>query len=348
MEEPSKEEKLYQAASRGDTQAVKALLDAGANVDAYGLYGVPLQAAAGNGHTETVRALLDAGAQVQINDNAALRVAAAGGHTEIVQALLSGGADIHAGEDVALYHAVMLGHAETAIVLIEAGADVHVVNDFPLRRAAYRGDTGLVQALLDCGADPRAEDDDALRHAILNGHHETVAALHRFQAATTDARTPAQERAAMRRLPLPAYAADKHGYEVTWFSTLGPDKSRDTVPDPDDRRAFLSRGDDLFLATRAEDGAWSYRWPNLENEINRGASDYGDILDFEIHRGARTLSNARAQVRPELERVERERGRLDPQPQHDPAPEPKDATEQLARDERRLIGAAWAGDTGAV
>jgi hypothetical protein len=71
--------------------------------------------------------------------------------------------------------------------------------------------------------------------------------------------------------------------------------------------ATLIKDNDELRATKGKDGAWSYR--------SQTSSERGDILDFEIHRGARTLANAREEVRPELDRVEKERGRLDPQPE---------------------------------
>jgi Ti-type conjugative transfer relaxase TraA len=107
-------------------------------------------------------------------------------------------------------------------------------------------------------------------------------------------RTLDQERAAMRQLELPEYAANKHGYAVDWRND-------------EHTRAVLTKADERLDATKARDGAWSYQ--------SRTGNDRGDILDFEVHRGARTLANARQEVRPELERVEQERGRLDVQPE---------------------------------
>jgi Ti-type conjugative transfer relaxase TraA len=117
-------------------------------------------------------------------------------------------------------------------------------------------------------------------------------------------RTLAQERAAMKRLDLPEYAAEKHGYEIEWS-------------DQDHTRATLTKGDEELRATRSKDGAWSYE--------SRTSAERGDILDFEVNRGAKTAANAREQVRPELERVEQERGRLDPQPERDRGGPDRDA-----------------------
>ena len=116
------------------------------------------------------------------------------------------------------------------------------------------------------------------------------------QSLEQEPRTLAQERAAMKRLDLPEYAAEKHGYEIEWS-------------DQEHSRATLTKGDEELRASKGGDGAWSYE--------SRTSAERGDILDFEVNRGARTLGNAREEVRPELERVEQERGRLDPQPERD-------------------------------
>ncbi len=90
---------LIEAAKKGDTVSIKALLDAGADVDAkdtdfyYGQTALIL--AVREGHTDVVRMLLDAGADVNAKDNngqTALMVAEAEGHTEIVELLKKAGA----------------------------------------------------------------------------------------------------------------------------------------------------------------------------------------------------------------------------------------------------------------
>lgn len=128
--------------------------------------------------------------------------------------------------------------------------------------------------------------------------------LARAPEQAQEPRTLEQERAAMKRLDLPEYAAGKHSYEIEWS-------------DPEHSRATLTKGDEELRATKGRDGAWSYE--------SRTSAERGDILDFEINRGAKTAANAREQVRPELERVEQERGRLDPQPERDRGGPDRDA-----------------------
>ena|ERR1035441_3681483 len=61
--------------------------------------------AASRGDSQKVKAILMAGADVHADEDDALRVAAAGRHTDTVRALLEAGADVHAQEDVASWWA---------------------------------------------------------------------------------------------------------------------------------------------------------------------------------------------------------------------------------------------------
>ena len=61
---------LMMAAWRGDSKAVQALLDKGADVNEKDIYGTTaLMMAAENGHTETVQVLLDKGAEENAKRN---------------------------------------------------------------------------------------------------------------------------------------------------------------------------------------------------------------------------------------------------------------------------------------
>ena len=162
--------------------------------------------------------------------------------------------------------------------------------------------------------------DDLLREYQPDAYEQVnglKAALPELEARDLDA-----ERQAMRRLDLPEYSKDHHGYTLDWRNQTHT-------------RAVLTRGDEYLEAQKARNGVWTYE--NADSPL-----DSGDILYFEIHRGARTLSNARAQIRPELERVERERGRLDPQPERDrasgrdgPSPDKPDGPDRGPDDQRR-------------
>ena len=105
---------LCTAAWEGDTETVRALLDAGADVHAW--TDAPLWWAAMKSHAYTMRALLEAGADQDI----ALVVAAENGLIELVRDLLAAGANIHAYHGLALNMAAHNGHTKTMNELIAA------------------------------------------------------------------------------------------------------------------------------------------------------------------------------------------------------------------------------------
>ena len=94
---------LIDAAERGDTATVKALLTNDEIVNARDEEGwTALMVASGGGHIAIVQALLEAGADVNAKKNngwTALMVAAYGGQTDVVKVLLEAG-----DQTVFLYH----------------------------------------------------------------------------------------------------------------------------------------------------------------------------------------------------------------------------------------------------
>ena len=122
-----------------------------------------LHAAADHGHPECVRALLEAGADVNKagdGGDTALHAAARYGNADSVRALCEAGADVNtemAGRPILtpLYSAIMRDQSECVRVLCEAGADVNQAADggaTPLQAAAMKGQTDCVRALLEYGA----------------------------------------------------------------------------------------------------------------------------------------------------------------------------------------------------
>ena len=90
---------LYMASSKGHIDAVRALLAAGANVDALTSRGAtPLWIAAACGHADVVRALLAVGAYVETpcDSKRPLHVASLQGHVVAATLLLDAGADANA------------------------------------------------------------------------------------------------------------------------------------------------------------------------------------------------------------------------------------------------------------
>ena len=119
---------LMRASKRGHTQTVKALLDAGADVDAKNHSGFTALMFVRNGGTEIVQILLDAGADLDAKEHdgtTPLMAAAATGESEIVQALVEAGAGVNA-KNSKDYSALMLaeeeGYPEIIELLKKAGA----------------------------------------------------------------------------------------------------------------------------------------------------------------------------------------------------------------------------------
>jgi ankyrin repeat protein len=162
---------LHYIAERGDSELVRVLLEAGADVNAApaGYSGrTALQAAAGQGHSELVRVLLEAGADVNASEDGhtALQAAAERGDSELVRVLLEAGTDVNAAPAcyngrTALQAAARQGHSELVLVLLEAGADVNAApacynGRTALQAAARQGHSELVLVLLEAGADDNA------------------------------------------------------------------------------------------------------------------------------------------------------------------------------------------------
>lgn len=184
-------QKILRAAEAGDTAEVLSLIREGAGVNARGAtYGnTPLMDAAARGYTDTVRALLEKGGEVEATDNAgrtALMEAAFGGYTDTVGLLLEKGANVNARDNEGwspLFWATFSRRTETVRFLLEKGADVSIKNkyeDTPLIHAAYGGDTDTVAVLLEHHADINAKDDmgkTALIEASRQGHADAVRLL---------------------------------------------------------------------------------------------------------------------------------------------------------------------------
>lgn len=121
---------LHWAAYRDDTEAADLLIGAGADVNARNRYGVPpLALACENRNGPLVRSLLNAGADANAalpGGKTILMVAARSGSLEAVQALLAEGAAADATErndQTALMWAAAEGHQDVVQALIDAGAD---------------------------------------------------------------------------------------------------------------------------------------------------------------------------------------------------------------------------------
>ena len=119
--------------------------------------GSRLVEAASRGQVEKVRTLLEEGARINQKSQegvTALIAASAQGHVRTVELLLDRGADLEAKDregSTALTQAAMLGHNRIVTALIEAGAEISIQDQqlgmTPLMWAAFNGRTHTVKTL---------------------------------------------------------------------------------------------------------------------------------------------------------------------------------------------------------
>jgi ankyrin repeat protein len=156
---------LMAASSTGDTQIVKQLINAEANVnhvDAYGL--TPLMYASHSGHSSVAKILLDAGAEP----------------------------NSRAGRLGALMLAAEAGHDKLVRLLVEQGAQKNQVDEqgsTALIGASKAGNLSTVKLLMELGADMNAQNNaghDALHYAKLKGHYAVVEVLQQGYPAPRD------------------------------------------------------------------------------------------------------------------------------------------------------------------
>jgi uncharacterized protein len=176
--------------------AVRALLDAGADIDARDAQGRTALLAATHGNAvEAARLLIERGADLEIPDDlkdTPFLYAGAEGRLEILRLLVKAGARLDGRNRYggnALIPAAHHGHVEVVRELLETTRiDVNRVNDpgwTALIEAVILADGGpihqqIVRLLLDHGADPRIADKEGitpLEHARRRGYREIAAML---------------------------------------------------------------------------------------------------------------------------------------------------------------------------
>jgi ankyrin repeat protein len=124
------------------------------------------------GRVQAVRTLIEKGADVNVStySGSPIQVAARGGHNEILELLIAAGADVDAGSSIStpLLDAIEREHTDIALQLIAAGADPNRTADFggnqPISLAAAQGSVELIQALIAAGANVNAK----IPHITLN------------------------------------------------------------------------------------------------------------------------------------------------------------------------------------
>lgn len=184
---------LFDAAQRGDVDALDAILNHGGDLDFCdeGWLGPPIVLAVNNGHEEAARWLLENGVSVPPTLLATacysnrLRRRRDADHMMwlIRELLLERDADPNhcgAGEMLPLG---CVDDVELARLLIDNGADPTLADGeggTPLHNAARISDPDLIALLIERGADPLARDDDGrtpLDIAREDGDAEVIAAL---------------------------------------------------------------------------------------------------------------------------------------------------------------------------
>lgn len=164
---PPPDSPVADAAMLGQVEAVRALLDQGADVNAAQGDGMTaLHWAAEGRSAEMADLLIAAGANLaavtRLGDYTSLHLAAKAGSASVVRALLEAGAEAgvvtSTGGATPLHFAATSGSGEAVTALLDNGAD-HDVREAawgqtPLMFAAATGRVDAIRALLDGGADP--------------------------------------------------------------------------------------------------------------------------------------------------------------------------------------------------
>lgn len=120
---------LRLAVDKDNVEAVKLLLDAGANTEVFWNGMTPLMEASQEGYTAVVRLLLEVGANpnfTNISGNTPLMAAAHYGKVDVIELLLSHGANINAQNShgfTPLHAAVNTNRSPAVRILLENGAD---------------------------------------------------------------------------------------------------------------------------------------------------------------------------------------------------------------------------------
>jgi ankyrin repeat protein len=182
---------LHAASYRGHLDAVRFLLDQGAEVNSTNLHDKsPLCSAYDGGHLEVMRLLLEHGANVDAQNDLSYRIslshkASYDDNVEVLHLLLRYNADPNTRDSTnatPLYEAALLGHVKAAQLLLDHGADVnsqHVSGHTPLNIASSRGYLETVQILLRHGADVHIRNNRSLTpfQTATSSRHAEVAQL---------------------------------------------------------------------------------------------------------------------------------------------------------------------------
>lgn len=204
LEHGARRDGLFHMAWLGDIEGVAFFLSQGSDVDKRNPHGeTALTEASRHGDTEVVKLLLQAGADLELKTTnggwTALLLAVSNNRADTVRTLISAGAKLQATDDRnhdALTEAVYQGHWDVARMLIEHGAQVNTADhrgNTPLHCSGHRGNPEFTQFLIDKGARVDAQNvfggtalletiehhpGEAINHARIllnNGANPTIA-----------------------------------------------------------------------------------------------------------------------------------------------------------------------------
>lgn len=127
---PSQAADIHDAAKKGDTAAIVAALDAGADVNEPDKFATPLYYVVSRQHVDAAELLIARGADVNAGPKVSgppLKPAVAKSNIELITLLLKHGADpnVAVGKQTVLHEAVRHGCLECVTALVVAGADVN-------------------------------------------------------------------------------------------------------------------------------------------------------------------------------------------------------------------------------
>ena len=180
------------AEARTQTQRVEKLWQSWerwADADSGGSLKDQLIAAAGVGDEDAIKRLIDKGANPNASDakgRSALLLSVIAGHDDAAEALLRRGARVETADDegkTALMWAADAGHMDVAELLLKRGADIAARDKYgqtALIDAAWRGRHKIIEMLLRINADANArsiEGITALMWSAVNGYPEAARQL---------------------------------------------------------------------------------------------------------------------------------------------------------------------------